>query len=55
MNGHKTFEEMLDKYLKYRNISRFKERTVSSLKTFFNVCRRNFPDIPCLTQEMVDA
>ena len=54
MNGQRTFEDMLDSYLEYRRVSKFKERSTSSLKTFFNHCRRNYPDNPCLTQEMVD-
>lgn len=49
-----TFEEMLEHYLKYRAISKFKERTMDSLKTFFNACRKNYPSNPFLTQEMVD-
>lgn len=55
MNGQKTFEDMLNGYLEYRKVSKFKERSTSSLKTFFNACRRNYPENPYLTQEMVDV
>jgi len=55
MNGQKTFEDMLNGYLEYRRVSKFKERSTSSLKTFFNACRSNYPENPYLTQEMVDV
>jgi integrase len=55
MNGQKTFEDMLNGYLEYRRVSKFKERSTSSLKTFFNACRRNYPENPYLTQKMVDV
>lgn len=54
MNGQRSFEDMLNSYLENRKISKFKERSTSSLKTFFNTCRRNYPDNPYLTQEMID-
>jgi len=50
-----TFEEILNDYFEYRAALKLKEKTTLNLKTFFNACRKNYPDDLYLTQEMVDT
>jgi len=48
------FKEMLDRYLKFREVSGLKKSTTFSLVQFYRDCNKRYPESDYLTQEMID-
>jgi integrase len=48
------FKEMLEAYLKFREVSGLKKSTTFSLVQFYRDCNKKYPESIFLTQEMID-
>ena len=47
-------QEMLDRYLQFREVSGLKKSTIFFLVRFYRDCNKRYPGIEYLTQEMID-
>jgi integrase len=54
MVAPQTFKEMLDIYLKFREVSGLKKSTTFSVVQFYRDCNKRYPESKYLTQQMVD-